>query len=92
MYKIYYNKEISKEIITFGYTETENRKFHRYKNPNFLEDPNDDNILISNKISFGEKHYKYFTGYMDDGYKIKPLHIMLPKTRAYLKSYDGETK
>ena len=29
---------------------------------------------------------------MDDGYKIKPLNIMLPKTDAYVKSYDGKTK
>ena len=24
--------------------------------------------------------------------KVKPLHTMLPKTRAYVKSYDGQTK
>ena len=24
--------------------------------------------------------------------KVKPLHIMLPKTCAYVKSYDGQTK
>ena len=29
---------------------------------------------------------------MDDSYGIKPLHIMLPKASAYVKSCDGETK
>ena len=29
---------------------------------------------------------------MDSDYRIKPLHIVLSKTRAYVKSYDGETK
>ena len=29
---------------------------------------------------------------MYNDHKIKPLHIMLPKTRAYVKSYDGQTK
>ena len=24
--------------------------------------------------------------------KVKPLNIMLPKTRVYVKSYDGQTK
>ena len=24
--------------------------------------------------------------------KVKSLHIMLPKTSAYVKSYDGQTK
>ena len=29
---------------------------------------------------------------MHDDYKINLLHIMLPKTTAYLKQYDGQTK
>ena len=29
---------------------------------------------------------------MDDDYKIKPLHIMLLKTSAYVKNYDHKTK
>ena len=29
---------------------------------------------------------------MYNDYKIKPLHVMLPKTRAYVKCYDGQTK
>ena len=68
------------------------RKFHRYKNSIFLKDVDFDNILISNKISSGEKKYKYFIGYMDHDNKTKLLYIMLPKTRTYVKSYVGETK
>ena len=30
-------------------------------------------------------------GYLDH-FKIKPLHTMPPKTSAYIKCYDGETK
>ena len=29
---------------------------------------------------------------MYDDHNVKPLHIMLPKTRVYVKSYDGQTK
>ena len=29
---------------------------------------------------------------MHDDLQVKLLHIMLPKTSAYLKSYDGQTK
>ena len=29
---------------------------------------------------------------MYNDYKVKPLHIMLPKTSAYVKNYDGQTK
>ena len=49
-------------------------------------------VLVSNKISFGEKNYKYFIGYLYNDNKVKTLHIMLPKTSAYVKSFDGQTK
>ena len=35
------------------------------------------------------KNYKYFTGYLYNYHKVKPLHIMLAKTSAYVKGYDG---
>ena len=37
-------------------------------------------------------HTKYFIGYLYIGSKTKPLHVMLPKTNAYVKGYDGQTK
>ena len=43
------------------------------------------------KISFGEKNYRYFIGYLYNDDKIKPLHIMLPKTSPYVESYEGQT-
>ena len=58
----------------------------------FLEDVDIENVLVSNKISSGEKNYKYFIGYFYNDYKVKLLHIMLPKASAYVKSYDGQTK
>ena len=38
------------------------------------------------------KNYKHFIGYLYDNRKVKALHIMLPKTTGYVKSYDGQTK
>ena len=49
-------------------------------------------VLVSNKFSFGGKSYKYFIGYLYNDNKVKPLHIMLPKTIAYVKGYDWQTK
>ena len=49
-------------------------------------------VVVSNKISFGEKNYKYFIGYLYNDHKVKLLHIILPKTSAYVKSYDEQTK
>ena len=78
-------------IITFGNTGIEKQRFYRCKNLVILKDEDIVKILISNKISSGNKNYKYFIAYLDDDYKIKLLHIMLPKPSAYIKTNDDET-
>ena len=40
---------MDKEILTFGDTEIEKHKFHRYKVQFFLEDVDIDNELVSKK-------------------------------------------
>ena len=76
----------------FDDIETEKNTFYRHKSPIFKKDVNIEKVLVSNKISFGEKSYKFFIDYLYNDHKVKPLHIMLPKTSAYVKSYDGQTK
>ena len=49
-------------------------------------------VLVSNKVTFGERNYKSFVGYLYDNHKVKPLHIMLPKASAQVNRYDGQTK
>ena len=71
---------MSKEIIAFGYIEIEKRKFHLI----LLEEVHIDNIMISNMVSSGEKNCKYFVGYKNDDYDIKPLHIMLSKATTHV--------
>ena len=44
-------------------------------------------IVVSNKISFGKKGFKYFIGYKD-AKKIRPLCIFLPKMTAYRKDFN----
>ena len=48
-------------------------------------------IVVSSKTSSGEKNYKHFIGYLYNDHKVRPVRIMLPKTSAYIKSYDGAT-
>ena len=83
---------MGQEILTSGDIKIEKYKFYPHKTPIFLKDLDIENVLVSNKISFAEKNYKYFIGYLYDNHKVKPLHIMLPKTSAYVKSYDGQSK
>ena len=86
--KLLSHTKMGKEIFMFGDIETEKNKFYHYKNPIFYQ-IQIQRKYVSNQISSGKKN---FIGYLYDGYKIKPLHIMLSKTSAYLKNYDGKTK
>ena len=45
---------MGKEVLTFGEIEIEK------KTPILLGDVEIKKVLVSNKISFGEKNYKYF--------------------------------
>ena len=83
---------MGKEILTFGDIEIEKNKFYRNKTSIFYKNVDIEKVLASNKISFVEKNYKYFIGYLYNDNRVKPLHIILPKTSAYLKNYDGQTK
>ena len=67
---------MGKEILMFGDIEIEKNKFYCYTSY-FFNDEDIEKVLICNKISFGDK-------------KVKPLHIMLPKTSTYVKSYDAQ--
>ena len=79
---------MGKQILTFVKSEIEKNKFHRYRTPIFLRDVDIKKALVTNKISFGGKNYKYFIGYLYDNHKVKPLHIMLPKSTTCVKSFD----
>ena len=81
--------KIDKEILTFDDIKIIKNIFYHHKTPIFLKDVDITKVLVSNNISFGEKNYKYFIGYLYNDPKVKPLHIMLLKTSDYVKSYDG---
>ena len=77
--------KLGKEILTFDIIEIEKIFFYGNKTPIFWGDI--EKVLLSNKISFDEKGYKYFIGYLFDDNKVKPFNIILPETSAYVKSY-----
>ena len=65
-----------------------NSKFYHHKSP-----ANQRDIDIEEKDFFWwKKNYKYFIGYLYKDLKVNSLHILLPKTSAYVKSYGGQTK
>ena len=46
-------------------------------------------LILSEKVLVSSK---YFIVCLCNDHKVKPLHIMLPKARFHVKSYDGQTK
>ena len=62
------------------------------KSPVSLRDVDIQKVLVSNKIAFGQKSYKYFIGYLYNDQEFKSLHKMLPETSAFVKRYYGQTK
>ena len=47
--------KMGKEVLTFDIIEIEKKKFCRDKTAIFLKDVDIEKVLVSNKISFGEK-------------------------------------
>ena len=74
--------KIENTIIKFGDTEIEKFKF-QYKKPISIRNINMYKI-VSNKISFRKRGFKYFIGFKD-AEKIRPLCISLPKMSALMK-------
>ena len=54
---------MGEKILTLLNIEIEKNKFYRHKTI-FCGDADIEKILVSNKISFGEKNYRYFIGYL----------------------------
>ena len=78
--------KMGKEILTLDNIEIEKDKLYLHKTPIFKKNVDIEKVLVSNNISLGEKDYKYFIVYLYNDNKVKSLHIMLPKTSAYVKS------
>ena len=61
-------------IIKFGDIEIIKQKFHRHKKPISIKNIDINKIVVSNKVSFREKAFKYFIGYKD-AQKIRPVYF-----------------
>ena len=54
-----------------GDIKIEKNEFYRHKSPIFLRDVDIEKVLISNKIFFSEKDYRYFIGYLYNDDQVK---------------------
>ena len=56
---------MEKTYVKFDDIEIENQKFRQHKTPISIENIDINKIVVSNKVSFGKKGFKYFIGYKD---------------------------
>ena len=71
------NKKIKKNI------------FYRSRKPFNLNDIDVNRIVISKEVVYGTKNsLKYFIGYFDEDYVIRPLLLKLPQMIGYLKEFN----
>ena len=54
-----------KKIIKFRDTEIKKQKIHQHKSPMSIIHVHFNEVLVSNKVSFGKKGFRYFLGYKD---------------------------
>ena len=60
-----------KKIIKFDDTKIEKFKFHQHKSPFLIDNIDINKIVVSTKVSFGKKDFKYFIVYKD-AQRIRP--------------------
>ena len=56
---------MEKIIIKFADIELEKQKFYQHKRPTLIKNIDINKIVVSNKVSFSKKGFKYFTSYKD---------------------------
>ena len=75
------------KVIRFDDTKTPKQKFLQHKRPISIKNVDIDKIVVSNKLAFGKKGFKYFIGYKD-AKKNKPSSVFLTKMTAYRKDFN----
>ena len=77
---------MEKTNIKFGDIKIEKQKLYQHKGPISVKIIDIIKTVISNKVSFGKKGFKYFFDYKDA--QIKPLCIYLLKMSPYRRNFD----
>ena len=80
-----------KKTLQFNNVILNKRKFHKSKEPVDLLSVDLDQIVVSYKFKRNGEGFKYFIGYLE-GETVKPLCIILPQIRGYIKYLENGNK
>ena len=53
------------KVIKFGDIEIQKQNFHQHEGTISIKNTDINKIVVSNKVPFGKKEFKYFIGYKD---------------------------
>ena len=53
------------KVTKFGDIQIQEQKLHQHKEPISIKNADIDKIVVSNKVSFDKKRFKYLIGYKD---------------------------
>ena len=81
----------SEKTLKFDNMRLNKTEFHKSKQPINLDLTNIDQIVVSHKLKDSDGGFKYF---IDDkeGEIVKPLCIILPQKKGYIKYFENSGK
>ena len=82
---------MSSEKIKSGDKEVDKKEFYSSKEATSLDSVDLSKIIASSKWKISDTKYKYFCGYLNNNF-IKPLCVILPQMRGYIKYFDDGGK
>ena len=82
---------MSGKNINFNDKKIRKSNFYKSKEINFIEDIDDNKVLVSKKEPYGVKNsFKYFIGYYDNDV-VRPLCVKLPQITGYTRRFNENT-
>ena len=82
---------MSSQKIKFGDKEVDKKKFYSSKEAILLDSVDLSKIVASSRWKLHDTTYKYFCGYLNNDF-IKPLCVILPQMKGYIKYFDNGGK
>ena len=82
---------MSEKTLKFDNIRVNKKEFHKSKQSINLDLVNVDQMVVSDKFKHSDDGFKYFIGYKE-GEIIKPLCIILPQMRRYIKHFENGGK
>ena len=83
---------MSSQKIKFGDKEVDKKTFYSSQEAILLDSVDLSETVVSSKWKLNDTEYKYFCGYLNNDGIIKPLYVILPQMKGYIKYFDDGGK